>query len=224
MYTTDTEFDVNEVQKLIYDLGVEENRFEVELRQLSRNKTVLPVEVWTEKGERLEAVTRNLAERGACLVMPRPFGKGEFARIKITGRNYQSEQIDVRCQWNQNFCKRYWVSGWQFGQAINPESLAEEATILGTQRRHSPRFRLAVPVVARPKQTKRIFHCFSRDISAQGICLIGKSKIGYGCRAELGLTRKCGTNIAINATSVWTTPLGRTYWMSGWKFDLPSES
>jgi len=212
-----------EMKQLIYDLRVEENRFDIELRDLARNKAVLPVEIWTKDGERIEAVTRNLSDQGICMIMPRPFEKEEISRVRITGRNYRSEELDVTCKWNHNFCKRYWLSGWEFSRAINSESLAEEANLFAIQRRQSSRVRIAIPIIAKPEAGNKVLHCFSRDISDQGVCLIGKAKIGYGCRAALTLVRKNGDRLLVDAKNVWSHPLGRTYWMSGWEFNFKAD-
>ena len=97
------------------------------------------------------------------------------------------------------------------------EIVKEDARYVLTEMRSMHRENLVVPVtLVFPDNTRQ--NTFSRNISAVGVCLIGKEPIAENQIVDLEIYRLNGKPDRVSADVRWCKPFGKEYHMSGWKF------
>lgn len=97
------------------------------------------------------------------------------------------------------------------------EIVKDDARYVLTEMRSMHRENLVVPVTMIFADGTRQ-HSFSRNISAVGVCLIGKEPVPDNQVVELEIYRLNGKPDRVSADVRWCKPFGKEYYMSGWKF------
>lgn len=97
------------------------------------------------------------------------------------------------------------------------EIVRDDARYVLTEMRSMHRENLVVPVTLIFKDGARQ-NAFSRNISAVGVCLIGKEPIAENQVVDLEIYRLNGKPDRVSADVRWCKPFGKEYYMSGWKF------
>lgn len=93
--------------------------------------------------------------------------------------------------------------------------LADEQTLL-TDKRKEYRESLVMPVRISQASFDFALEGFTRDISANGLCLIAPQPFRQGTEVSIGLSTE-STQIESPATCCWSAKFGKTYWISGWR-------
>lgn len=97
------------------------------------------------------------------------------------------------------------------------EIVRDDARYVLTEMRSMHRENLVVPVTMIFADGTRK-NSFSRNISAVGVCLIGKEPIAENQVVDLEIYRLTGKPDRVSADVRWCKPFGKEYYMSGWKF------
>lgn len=205
------------VAKILREVRESEELFDNELRKFYRGQAILPIKVVDEEDTECFAFTKNVSQNGVCLISPQPFFDGDLAHMNINGLNYETGQLPATCRWSKRFGISYWASGWEFNQDIELEKLLNEDRKLNFGQRENNRERIAIPVMVHPKSSEKL-HCFSRDLGADGTCLIGKVKPKLNEFSLLEIVRSTGERVRLVAECKWNFEVGSSYWISGWHF------
>ena len=97
------------------------------------------------------------------------------------------------------------------------EIVRDDVRYVLTEMRSMHRENLVVPVTLIFADGTRQ-NSFSRNISAVGVCLIGKEPIAENQLVDLEIYRLTGKPDRVSADVRWCKPFGKEYYMSGWKF------
>ncbi len=115
MLSHQTNHSSREIAELIHQIELDESRFERELRSVSRQKIILPVQLKSMNGAAsLRVYSRNMSEAGVSLISERPFAEGAVARLQIDSPNRSTPEIIAECKWCRPFSRGTFISGWHF--------------------------------------------------------------------------------------------------------------
>ena len=101
------------VASIIAEIKSEGAKFDRELRSVHREKIALPVDVIANESEISYGFTRNISEKGVCVVSVQQFelSKATLCLYRLGNR---PARVLAECRWNRAYGSRYWLSGWQF--------------------------------------------------------------------------------------------------------------
>ncbi len=102
-------------------------------------------------------------------------------------------------------------------ERIIHDMIREDSRFVAAEMRSVHRETLVVPVTACFKDGTT-YQTFSRNISPQGVCLIGKEPMECEQVADLDIYRINADPIRIVAEIRWCKPFGQEYFFSGWRF------
>ncbi len=112
---TNSAFINPDVERLIREVSLENNRFERELRSVQREKIVLPLSMKFLNGEEeIHGFTRNLSAAGACIICQRYFEERTLCKLMIHRLKKSESEVIAECRWCKEFGPDFWMSGWQF--------------------------------------------------------------------------------------------------------------
>ena len=101
--------------------------------------------------------------------------------------------------------------------ALIEQVKAEDARYT-SETRTAEREPIMIPVVISCKNGD-VIHGFSRNISAQGICLVTTEPLAEGTQVHMLLSRSDGNISEVTAHCRWSQAFGAAHCISGWKFD-----
>ena len=215
-----TRFASPKVQKLLTQIETSESDFVPNNRQHEREKISLPILVSALDGEDHEiAFSRDLSEKGMCLISPTTFKKEDVSKLSIDfgDADGRLKELTGTCRWCLPFGKCYSLSGWQIEGSLDVDKIAERVASGHEKNRYNDRIQTVIPVVVHQKKELAPLQAFTRNLSAEGVCLVCLWPTTPGEFCLLDLASNDGQTDEVVAECVWTRPFGNCF-MSGWKF------
>lgn len=207
-----------EVVRILDEIRNSESQFDNDLRRSNREHVVLPVQVLTDNTIDCWSFSKDVSESGICLISPQRFESQDPRSLQFRGLRYECDMLQATCSWSRRFSNSYWISGWQLDNQLDVPQILEEDLWLNVEQRDSDRERLAIPVVVHQKNNGPKIHCFSRNISPNGVCLIGNEEPATFDFSLLELVRSNGRSSRVTAECKWARRIGKSCWISGWQF------
>ena len=149
---------------------------------------------------------------------PHTFQANDSTELRFCGLRYEPDMMRATCSWSSPYCNSYRISGWHLDAEIDVPQIVQEDLWLDLEQRGLKRDRVAIPVVVHQKNGQPKIHCFSRNVSTSGICLIGNEEPQTSDFSLLELARSNGGRSHVVAECRWTNRIGQSHWISGWQF------
>ena len=209
-----------EVAKVVSRVIADEKKLTPENRSDHREPLVIPAQIHQEKFElTLNGFVRNISTGGVCLIVPQPFRQGDQATVSLLGQTTKVESA-ATCCWGTKFGTSYWISGWKLDKQLPVARMLKEDGKVEPEQRTGKRLTTAIPVYVKLPNSSARASCFTRNLSRDGISLVGKLETAPGQLATLEITHVDGKSDEVASRCLWAKRYGEDHWVSGWDFNV----
>jgi hypothetical protein len=139
-------------------------------------------------------------------------------KVELTLHNGTVSHV-ADCKWCMPFGETFWSSGWEMKDAMLDFAMIKNLDVMVEwDNRTTEREKFAIPVVVHQKGKAPKVHAFTRNMSGDGVNLVGNHHVPESTFCMLEFMRNDGQRCEIIAQCVWTKRYGNSHWMSGWQF------